>query len=400
MNKEKIKEIIIEGARKGLGIIDIIKLLPTDTSMSYYNVRDFIHTNRYEIADYNVDHVILLDLGYKVKSLLISNNLTSIKNLTEMIDTDINSLYYKYDISEKQADRIMRSILNYDENKEMKRISSIKNTSPENKKEEKSDDKKEDNYSVEANIIDSIDLKLRFLQLVSELLEDEIVPKERIAEYGTEIDYKSDDIIYSDSFILLKVNYMKTVLDEYISKNGIILLDYSGFKYLNLVSDLLGDSDIIFTKTINGKKYAYHKFPALTGNYETYIKIYIDKMEMMINKIIKINFDTNTLPPTSSVTPEVEVKTRTRSSIIIDNCNPLSTDKCIARFTESVVIDDSNGNNKFNFHREHNSGIYIFNPEFVSDGELYISSSFRKLTNEELEELKGTVISGLLLLSI
>lgn len=401
------KEIIIESARKGLMISEIQSKLPDDT-MSYYNIRDFIYSNRYEIAEYNPDHIILLDLGYATKAVLIFNNITSIKKLRSILDEDMNCLY-QYGINDKQLDRVLSSVLKYDEEKETKRINNIESTENNNNNNEPEVNDSINNKSIsKSTVIDSVDLKLRFLQLISELLEDQAIPKERIPEYGNEIKYSSDNILFTDSFVLLKVDYMKEVLDKYIVDNNIVLSDYSGYKYLNLVSNLLGNNTTIYTKTLNGKKYTYHKFPGLTGNYETYIKIYIDKMGTMINKNILINFNPiiASNPVTTNNTSEFETKNaytnvinNIRRNIYINSSNKISSDKYIATFTEVSIASVSN--DKFVFESEISSGAYIFNPKLIdNNGELYLSSDFREITKDEIEELKRDVVSALMSLSM
>ena len=134
------------------------------------------------------------------------------------------------------------------------------------------------------------ELAIEFLAFIANMLGDNSVRKYKI---NNDRIYPSDNILYNDKFVIVKVDYIKPLVDEWV--NGEFIVEGKELFYRDWLDVIVSSINerIIFTKKRtdlfgHSKRYCYNGMKMYTCNSDRYIKLFIDPMSEAINRNIHI----------------------------------------------------------------------------------------------------------------
>ena len=134
------------------------------------------------------------------------------------------------------------------------------------------------------------ELAIEFLTFIADMLGDNSVRKYKI---NNDRIYPSDNILYNDKFVIVKVDYIKPLVDEWVNSGFIVEGKELFYRdWLDVIVSSINER-IIFTKKRtdlfgHSKRYCYNGMKMYTCNSDRYIKLFIDPMSEAINRNIHI----------------------------------------------------------------------------------------------------------------
>ena len=316
--------------------------------------------------------------------LKLQGKFESYTNLKNAIEEDPSCLLNIDTIGNTIAERIIDAVLKDEENKTCNQII-IEDAGNQEENDEQLEDYME--KSTTDDNLDQVSSAEEFFDHIEKLLAG-FIPKKPISDVGLSyedlaVDY---DIYYNDDFILISV---KLLLEKIFNGNT-----YN----LDKTLDCMSDSIIYKNKVKKGNsisRYSFSTYSNITGNSKKYIKIFIEPLEMFLNKRIFINHPLDEIDVNKCIFPDfskvLQKKKDDKHTIMIDFCKKLMEDsKYICSF--SCFIKEYENNDKMEFKSViKNIGTYIFDINDIDHGQWLFDDKYKETTT--LDKTKDVVLS-------
>lgn len=252
--------------------------------------------------------------------------------------------------------------------------------------------------------ITKADIKDIFVNfLIEEIIENKKVIKNAVTGHPN---YLQDNVLFEDDDLYIKVDYLAPLFAKYMKDRYIVdKCNISGGQgYLRLAVSQMKDESFIYFNENNGIKYAFNSFFRVTANNDNYLKVYMDILQVYVNRNIELVVDTEMLDEaflrmlngeSFEITPdtpefkepeleekiEEEKKTFTKDYILLSSCKNVIGNTYLLTFQ----ISSRSMDNKLEFESKNTFGTYQFEKDDIENGELLIPNSC-KISREWVRE--------------
>lgn len=352
------------------------------------------------------DHISNLGLRYNTAVTLVNNGYTSISQLRSIVDDNLNQLLEISGIHLKRQEEIVYALMEAEPSQPP--VTS----------------KIDFDSIVTKSTIDKSDLGSQLLLFVNDLLRDEEVPKYKV---NPNTKYPNSNILFTDTAILISVDYIEKLFNKYVEDNFIIGKvdenNYFRFALFQIPNVLCTKT----RKTLYGENrlYSFSRYKKLTGNNKNYIKIYKDKMELYGNCNIDIRYkdmdfdivekqdlESSGVEPEKAgeqileekidnsplkeegLTEEFKKKNDIKSKIgfFFDYCRKLFDNQYILSFS---LLNSEETEDRYEFINVSMKGNFVFNPKDISSGEVQMSTSLSDFCKENDYDPKNDLVDFL-----
>ena len=316
--------------------------------------------------------------------LKLQGKFESYTNLKNAIEEDPSCLLSIDTIGNTIAERIIDAVLKEEENKTADQlIEDISNQEVNNEQLKEDIGNHTDNNTNQEFSVEE------FFDHIENLLKGWL-PKKSINDIGlSHGDLEVYDIYYNNDFILISV---KLLLDKIFNGNT-----YN----LDKTLDCIPDSIIYKNNVKKGNsivRYSFSTYSNITGNFNKYVKIFIEPLEDFLNKRIYINRYPVGKPnidkfnnPLNAAEKTMQIKKNYKQTIMIDFCKKLMEDsKYICSF--SCFVKEYENSDKMEFKSViRNIGTYIFDINNIDHGQWLFDDKYKDTVM--IYRIKSTVLS-------